>query len=98
MRRPMTVTGRRLDMEQVSGLQGLMRKRGLKCEEEAGSRGQVRWGDLRGHPGTPLCSIWRHIPLLHTENIYPFIPKTLIKCQLCARQELSRGDTTASIS
>ena len=37
-------------MEPVSRLKGLTRKRGLKCEEEAGSRGQVRWGDLGGHP------------------------------------------------
>lgn len=52
MRRPMTVTERRLDAEQVSRLQGLMRKRGLKCE---GGRiegtGQV--GRPQGSPRNP---------------------------------------------
>ena len=63
-----------------------------------GIEGTGQVGRPRGSPRSPLRSIWKHIPLLHTENIYPFIPKTLIKCQLCAGQELRRGDTTVNVS
>lgn len=41
-----------------------------------GRRGRVRWGDFGGSPQIPLRLVWRDIPLLHRENIYPLIPET----------------------
>ena len=45
-------------------------------EEKAGRRGRVRWADFGGSPQIPLPLVWRDIPLLHRENIYPLISET----------------------